>query len=657
MQALTLGAAQAHPTPPYSTFARTGSLPAPSPLRPGPFGVGAVQSPLLNRMSGLPPTTPVTASLNATLWLRQLANDLPDAALEAPPCFRNLAPGPAALMRATVTRHIATALPEPQRNGSGFQSVQPESVHLQRRQEAARLCFLVLDRMTGGDGGALTQLASSDRSLRSFVALVCEAVLWCHQPVGFLFPATLERLDLTPFDIFRFIRPFHQFGQVPAELDRYLIKIMMSLVEERAWERGSQLFIFLCKACEHATPAGVAALAPAPLFTQEAAAPPAAPRPRENTEVSEALPSATGKDSGENSQVTGGSGQHPAGPSAANHSRIAWLPDAFEEDRDSPEGTAPPASASQDHPGASEGSHRSRPAQAPPDNFARSVVREFFHQVVKLSRERIGSLCDRMELESREQRQLLKALSLEVMEKALFRRTRLFYNRHVDQIMLCAVYGVCKVLQMKDQKFKDIVLRYQKQPQASQTVFRQVITKQTVPGLEVEQRNDIIVFYNQVFMPDMKRYLLECNRSPKMVQYQQMMAAQAAAEGALAPADGGPGSLATGTQLTATAAAAVASLPGPSGSPLARHVAFAQTTTPLRSPRAAPTILVSPLKVGAAGLVAANPNNLVVVLGEPLHAFTSPSKEIQSINDRLKEGAQAGAAGEERDAKRRKKQP
>lgn len=62
--------------------------------------------------------------------------------------------------------------------------------------------------------------------------------------------------------------------------------------------------------------------------------------------------------------------------------------------------------------------------------------------------------------------------------------TSLLYGRHLDQIMLCALYGVCKVNQLKQITFKDIITQYKKQAQAKNSIFRTVAIQLT-PGLQV----------------------------------------------------------------------------------------------------------------------------------------------------------------------------
>jgi hypothetical protein len=49
----------------------------------------------------------------------------------------------------------------------------------------------------------------------------------------------------------------------------------------------------------------------------------------------------------------------------------------------------------------------------------------------------------------------------------------LLVGRHLDQILMCAVYGVCKVNQ-RQVTFLQIIEQYKRQPGASPRTFREV---------------------------------------------------------------------------------------------------------------------------------------------------------------------------------------
>ncbi len=84
--------------------------------------------------------------------------------------------------------------------------------------------------------------------------------------------------------------------------------------------------------------------------------------------------------------------------------------------------------------------------------------------------------------------------------------------------------------------FKEIIAQYRRQPQSSQAVFRSAVLCQTNPGLQVQSRGDIIAYYNQVFVPLMKQYLLK-QQGPGALQ--PVASGGAATPGQLAGASSG----------------------------------------------------------------------------------------------------------------------
>ncbi|XP_060087784.1 retinoblastoma-associated protein [Heteronotia binoei] len=86
----------------------------------------------------------------------------------------------------------------------------------------------------------------------------------------------------------------------------------------------------------------------------------------------------------------------------------------------------------------------------------------------------------------------------------------LMKDRHLDQIMMCSMYGICKVKNI-DLTFKTIVTAYKELPNTNQETFKCVLIR--------EGRYDsIIVFYNLVFMQKLKTNILQyaSNRPPTL---------------------------------------------------------------------------------------------------------------------------------------------
>lgn len=88
------------------------------------------------------------------------------------------------------------------------------------------------------------------------------------------------------------------------------------------------------------------------------------------------------------------------------------------------------------------------------------------------------------------------------LKVVIYREHTLMHGRHLDQIIMCSVYGVCKVNQ-KHLTFRNIIDQYKRQSFASPKVFREVRMLSTA-----DKPQDIIRFYNKVFIPSMKDFLV-----------------------------------------------------------------------------------------------------------------------------------------------------
>jgi Retinoblastoma-associated protein B domain len=71
-----------------------------------------------------------------------------------------------------------------------------------------------------------------------------------------------------------------------------------------------------------------------------------------------------------------------------------------------------------------------------------------------------------------------------VVSHVVYSATRLLYGRHLDQILLSALYGVGKVHQLRAVSFKEIIHHYRRQPQARSDVFRSVVIAHSEDDLQ-----------------------------------------------------------------------------------------------------------------------------------------------------------------------------
>lgn len=81
-----------------------------------------------------------------------------------------------------------------------------------------------------------------------------------------------------------------------------------------------------------------------------------------------------------------------------------------------------------------------------------------------------------------------------MVARVITEQTNMMYGRHLDQVILCALYGVCKVNQLRQITFKDIITHYKKQAQAKNAIFRTVSIRLR-PDLSVMSRHTCDMLY------------------------------------------------------------------------------------------------------------------------------------------------------------------
>lgn len=106
----------------------------------------------------------------------------------------------------------------------------------------------------------------------------------------------------------------------------------------------------------------------------------------------------------------------------------------------------------------------------------RQVVHDFLSRVLRLAHIRANDLCERLDFLPLD-RSTVIAEVYTMLHYCCFEVTSLLYGRHIDQLLLCAIYGVCKVHQLKQVTFKDIIGQYKRQAQCKTDTFRSVAIK------------------------------------------------------------------------------------------------------------------------------------------------------------------------------------
>ncbi|XP_034237107.1 retinoblastoma-like protein 1 isoform X1 [Thrips palmi] len=152
----------------------------------------------------------------------------------------------------------------------------------------------------------------------------------------------------------------------------------------------------------------------------------------------------------------------------------------------------------------------------------------FFRKFYHLGSVRMQDLCTRLNLNDSE----LKRKIWTCFQNTITDHIDLMRDRHIDQLLMCAVYVICKVTK-NDRSFTDVMKCYRMQPQASSHVYRSVLLKKadeetddssvvaaplpkelatptvaagTSNNFMGEERGDLIKFYNTVYVMEMKAF-------------------------------------------------------------------------------------------------------------------------------------------------------
>uniref|UniRef100_A0A672PY91 Retinoblastoma-like protein 1 n=1 Tax=Sinocyclocheilus grahami TaxID=75366 RepID=A0A672PY91_SINGR len=149
----------------------------------------------------------------------------------------------------------------------------------------------------------------------------------------------------------------------------------------------------------------------------------------------------------------------------------------------------------------------------------------FFRKVYHLASVRLRDLCLKLDISSE-----LRGKIWTCFEHSLLHCTDLMKDRHLDQLLLCAVYIISKITK-DEHTFQDIMKCYRTQPQANshvsinslslskphvqKTILNTKIlcdtndANTTEADSESEERGDLIQFYNSVYVLKIKSFALK----------------------------------------------------------------------------------------------------------------------------------------------------
>ncbi|KAH8873587.1 Retinoblastoma-like protein 1 [Schistosoma japonicum] len=127
----------------------------------------------------------------------------------------------------------------------------------------------------------------------------------------------------------------------------------------------------------------------------------------------------------------------------------------------------------------------------------------FFRQTYQVASLRLRDLCERLNL-TRE----LMAKIWTCIEQVIVHETELLRDRCLDQIIMCCIYGICKLVLYRPLTFVDIVQVYRMQPQSYRDIYRRVLINRVSYGRgNTEERGDLSRFYNVIFLQQMKDFI------------------------------------------------------------------------------------------------------------------------------------------------------
>lgn len=556
--------------------------------------------------------TPVSTAMTTARWLRTVIAPLqpkPSAELERflSSCDRNVSAD--VIRRAHI---ILEAIFPSSGPGEHYIAGSLQSTSLmdniwaeQRRSEALKLYYRVLQTMCVAESQILqatnlTSLLTNERFHRCMLACSAELVLATHKTVTMLFPAVLERTGITSFDLSKVIESFIRHEEsLPRELRRHLNSLEERLLESMVWEKGSSMYNSLTVAKPSlSAEINRQGLLAEPMPSLDAIAMHINPSSGSLPPV----PSLQKNDLAPNGQL--GDIRSPKrlcteyrSVLVERNSFTSPVKDRFLALTNIKSKFPPPALQS-----AFASPTRPNPGGGG-ETCAETSINVFFGKIVKLAAVRINGMIERLQL-SQQIRETVYCL----FQKILSQRTSLFFNRHIDQIILCSFYGVAKISQL-NLTFKEIIYNYRKQPQCKPQVFRSVFVDWTSArhnGRTGSDHVDIITFYNEMFIPTVKPLLVEL--APAGNEQKNNHVEKTKNEGQ------GP--------------------PSPKPSPF--------PSLPDMSPKkvsAVHNVYVSPLRSSKMdALISHSSKSYYACVGESTHAYQSPSKDLTVINNRLNGG-------------------
>ncbi|XP_050520159.1 retinoblastoma-like protein 1 isoform X2 [Daktulosphaira vitifoliae] len=140
----------------------------------------------------------------------------------------------------------------------------------------------------------------------------------------------------------------------------------------------------------------------------------------------------------------------------------------------------------------------------------------FFRKFYYLAAVRMQDLCYQLSINEDLMRKIWTCF-----EHVIIVQTDMMRDRHLDQILMCTIYIICRVVNL-NLRFQDIMKCYRNQPQSASHIYRSVlISSKNFSQEEIEnsgaqcdeERIDLIKFYNTIFVLKVKDNALKYSTS------------------------------------------------------------------------------------------------------------------------------------------------
>ena len=490
---------------------------------------------------------------------------------------------------------------------------------------------------TGNNDVDIGIVATQPSFLRALYALCCEIILSAFLP-GCTFPWSLSAFGLEAHDLLKVIEPLVRADDhLPREIVKHLNFIEESILENYLWTSNSS-FWRLLENCEIPGYEEVCLEKDHQLTNQMQ------PSPSSATSTPMRASSLTpGMSRVMSSPAGNGSNTVPASPVASSsvcRALFAGEDDSKAEKLQSVRSVSIGSSSKI----APDLSVSLQPKQ---QTLKRSgSVALIFRKLYRLIALRLNELCNSLGMGNRFLQQ-----TFTFVEHCLTNDIKILKDRHVDQIILCSIYMLSKVLQKPMVSFSEMLRWYRKLPHANSATYRDVLIGQSNEadssstskkehkpsgksvnlsaelspdhkGSEVSSgnRGDIVHFYNKVFLPIFQDFAVELGEGRKV--------------GSVIPSKFNKSQLIYEMKFFNYFFLANSKFAKLSPLPCRRTNGHGQMLSPRHL---SSQVTVQPMETSPARLLSANAERLVVQVS------SSPSNDLQNINSALRHRATMSA--------------